>query len=101
MRARGVYNRRGVWGVGSRQLEGGWKGCEGGWHGGWHGGWKPQFPVGRRLEGVTTRRWRCFEGEPNVSTPISLAAKSRSIALARAAAVHPSADGMAADSFGA
>ena len=30
-----------------------------------------------------------------------LAASSRSIAFARAAAVHPSADGMAANSFGA
>jgi hypothetical protein len=65
------------------------------------GGWQPQFPVGRRLEGVATRRWRCLEGGPKVSTLISLAASSRSIAFARAAAVHPSADGMAANSFGA
>jgi hypothetical protein len=46
----GPSNRRGVWGVGSRQLAGSWKRLEGGWKGSWQGGWKPQFPVGRRLE---------------------------------------------------
>ena len=38
---------RGVWGVGSRQ-------SEGGWNIGWHIGWKPQQAVGRWLEAFSS-----------------------------------------------
>jgi hypothetical protein len=99
--ATGTFQPEGVWGVGSRQLEGGWKWYEGGWHGGWHGGWKPHSPVGRRLEGAVTSRCRCFDGGPKVSTMIRFAVSSRSIALAKAVAVQPLAPGIVANSFGA
>jgi hypothetical protein len=41
------------------------------------------------------RRWRCFDGGPKVSTMIRFAVSSRSIALARAAAVQFPAPGCA------
>jgi hypothetical protein len=69
------------------RLEGGWKGLA--------------HHSDTVAAGATTRRCRCFDGGPKVSTMIRLAVSSRSIALARAAAAHPSADGMAANSFGA
>jgi hypothetical protein len=47
------------------------------------------------------RRWRCLDGDPKVSTMIRLAAISRSIALAKASDVVPSAPGIVANSFGA
>jgi hypothetical protein len=97
----GASNCRGVWGVGSRQSETGWHRCEGGWYGGLHSGWKPHSAVGRRLEGATTRRWRCFEGGPNVSTLMRFVVSSLSIVWAKAIAVVPAAPDIAANSFGA
>jgi hypothetical protein len=102
MRARGRFQLPG--GVGGWKAGGwhtgqySWQGC---WNGSWHGGWKPQLSVGRVVGRLATRRWRCFEGGPKVSTVRVLDCNRRSMALARALAVQPSADGMAASSFGA